>query len=56
VKLIYAAAGLPPAVVVLDTPAEIALVIEALSAFIPSPDQRELADELYLNLNSEGPA
>ena len=56
-KIVYSAAGQPPAAVVLDTPEELSVVFEALMMYIPVTDeQAEMRRGLISNLGTKGPA
>ena len=56
-KLVYSAAGQPPAAVVLDTREEIRVVFEALMMFIPGNDaEAEMRRVLISDLGLKGPA
>ena len=52
-KKIYSGPAL--AAVILDNEQEIQIVLEALTAWIPGPDQRETADKIYAELSAPAP-
>jgi hypothetical protein len=41
--------------VILDSEQEIQIVLEALTTWIPGPDQRETADQLFAELSAPAP-